>query len=143
MLIPQELSLVITSPSDDKQDRRKFPADNNICVSVWTNSTIPRGTYIYPFQGTIRLDKLDIYNYLDYSDVSVIGYYYCTCWCRRFRGYPLARAWIEAFAIREINRVKLESRVTLIIYTYRVYYSAHTGLLVFKSIKSAKLYSRV
>ncbi len=70
MLIPQELSLVITSPAEEK--RRKFA--ENLNVNVWTNSTITQGTLIYPFQGTIRLDKLEIYSYLDYNDVSVRGF---------------------------------------------------------------------
>lgn len=66
VLIPQELSLVITSQQDGKH--RKF--SDNVNVNVWTNATITQGTLIYPFQGTIRLDKLDIYNYLDFNDVS-------------------------------------------------------------------------
>lgn len=64
VLIPQELSLVITNQIDDK---RKYP---NINVNVWTNVTIPQGTIIRPFQGTIRLDKLDVFDYLDENDVS-------------------------------------------------------------------------
>lgn len=77
VLIPQELSLVITSPPlDEKRERRKFLENMN--VNVWTNSTIAQGTMIYPFQGTIRLDKLDIYNYLDYDDVSAPSY--CRLW---------------------------------------------------------------
>jgi hypothetical protein len=39
-------------------------------VNVWTNARIPQGTLIYPFQGTIRLDKLEVYSYLDDNDVS-------------------------------------------------------------------------
>lgn len=38
-------------------------------VTVWTNAPIPQGTLIYPFQGTIRLDKLEVYNYLDENDI--------------------------------------------------------------------------
>lgn len=73
VLIPQELSLVITSPNDEKHERRKYP--DNISVNVWTNSTISQGTLIYPFQGTIRLDTLDIHNYLDYNDVSEVVFF--------------------------------------------------------------------
>lgn len=41
-----------------------------MCVNVWTNARIPQGTLIYPFQGTIRLDKLEVYSYLEDNDVS-------------------------------------------------------------------------
>lgn len=39
-------------------------------VSVWTNSLIVQGSLCYPFQGTIRLDKLEVYGHLDEDDVS-------------------------------------------------------------------------
>ncbi|XP_021939987.1 zinc finger protein 771-like isoform X2 [Zootermopsis nevadensis] len=38
-------------------------------VNVWTNARIPQGTLIYPFQGTIRLDKLEVYSCLDDNDI--------------------------------------------------------------------------
>ncbi|XP_065210026.1 zinc finger and SCAN domain-containing protein 2-like [Planococcus citri] len=64
VLIPQELSLVISGQIDHK---RKYPS--NISVNVWTNVTISKGTLIRPFQGTIRLDKLDVFDYLDAHDI--------------------------------------------------------------------------
>lgn len=63
MLIPQEFSLVLTQGFAKKRGP-------DVGVSVWTNAKIPQGTLIYPFQGTIRLDKLEVYSYLDDNDVS-------------------------------------------------------------------------
>lgn len=37
---------------------------------MWTNTRIAQGTLCYPFQGTIRLDKLDVFGQLDDDDVS-------------------------------------------------------------------------
>lgn len=76
VLIPQEFSLVLTAgpaptvpamtPAVDR-NANKLP---EMRVNVWTNARIPQGTLIYPFQGTIRLDKLEVYSYLDDNDVS-------------------------------------------------------------------------
>ncbi|KAL0266646.1 UNVERIFIED_CONTAM: hypothetical protein PYX00_009133 [Menopon gallinae] len=65
VLIPQELSLAIT-PSD--RDRGKHGKEVN--VTVFSNSRVPQGTFLYPFQGTIRLDKIELTSYLDENDVS-------------------------------------------------------------------------
>lgn len=63
VLIPQEFSLCIRStPIGPKRPEPE--------VSVWTNSPIAQGTLCYPFQGTIRLDKLEVYGQLDDDDVS-------------------------------------------------------------------------
>ncbi|KAL6956624.1 hypothetical protein U1Q18_049825, partial [Sarracenia purpurea var. burkii] len=45
VLIPQELSLVISGQIDHK---RKYPS--NISVNVWTNVTISKGTLIRRFK---------------------------------------------------------------------------------------------
>lgn len=68
VLIPQEFSLVLTASSPSAVDRNanRLP---EMRVHVWTNARIPKRTLIYPFQGTIRLDKLDVYSYLDDNDV--------------------------------------------------------------------------
>ncbi|CAH1401872.1 unnamed protein product [Nezara viridula] len=68
VLIPQEFSLVLTA-SDGRLMKKKLP---EMCVNVWTNARIPQGTLIYPFQGTIRLDKLEVYSYLEDNDVSTL-----------------------------------------------------------------------
>ena len=68
VLIPQELSLVLSSRFEPSVRSVKKTPDTK--VTVWTNAPIPQGTLIYPFQGTIRLDKLEVYNYLDENDVS-------------------------------------------------------------------------
>jgi hypothetical protein len=76
VLIPQEFSLVLTAgpaptvpatPPAVDRNANKLP---EMRVNVWTNARIPQGTLIYPFQGTIRLDKLEVYSYLDENDVS-------------------------------------------------------------------------
>lgn len=64
MLIPQEFSLCVR---DGAIGRRSEPE-----VSVFSNTRIAQGTLCYPFQGTIRLDKLDVYGQLDDDDVSRI-----------------------------------------------------------------------
>lgn len=63
VLIPQEFSLCVRGPAIGS--RRTEPE-----VSVWSNSLIAQGSLCYPFQGTIRLDKLEVYGQLDDDDVS-------------------------------------------------------------------------
>lgn len=70
VLIPQEFSLVLNA--QDHQTT-KLP---EMGVSVWTNAKILQGTVVYPFQGTIRLDKLEVYSYLDDNDVSTNTNYF-------------------------------------------------------------------
>uniref|UniRef100_A0A8D8XA01 Zinc finger protein 235 n=1 Tax=Cacopsylla melanoneura TaxID=428564 RepID=A0A8D8XA01_9HEMI len=69
VLIPQEFSLVMSSANEDLFKRTKFSPMKEVSVNVWTNAPIPQGTLIYPFQGTIRLDKLEVYNYLEENDI--------------------------------------------------------------------------
>lgn len=73
VLIPKEFSLALatdhnTCPELFKNDSRSFTAD--VRISVWSNVFIPSGTLIYPFQGSIRFDKIDLYSLLDDNDVS-------------------------------------------------------------------------
>lgn len=63
VLIPQEFALVVTSVVGGKKARDPM-------VSVWSTSKIQQGTLCYPFQGTVRIDKLDVYSYVDDDDVS-------------------------------------------------------------------------
>lgn len=65
VLIPQEFSLCVRGPSLGSRVREPE-------VSVWTNSLITQGALCYPFQGTIRLDKLEVYGQLDDDDVSTV-----------------------------------------------------------------------
>lgn len=67
VLIPQELSLAII-PSDRERDRNKQSKEIN--VTVFSNVCVQQGTFLYPFQGTIRLDKIEVTSYLDDNDVS-------------------------------------------------------------------------
>lgn len=64
VLIPQEFSLVLTAPGGKKSREQ--------VATVFTTARIPQGTVLYPFQGTVRTDKLEIYSYLDEHDVSEI-----------------------------------------------------------------------
>lgn len=73
VLIPREFSLVLTSDRSSckglfKNDTDPLVAD--VRISVWSNVFIPSGTLIYPFQGSIRFDKIDLYSLLDDNDVS-------------------------------------------------------------------------
>uniref|UniRef100_T1JFB6 C2H2-type domain-containing protein n=1 Tax=Strigamia maritima TaxID=126957 RepID=T1JFB6_STRMM len=63
VLIPPEFSLVLTASADHRH------AFYEMGARVWTNQRISQGTKFYPFQGTIRLDKLEVYSYLDEKDI--------------------------------------------------------------------------
>nr|CAH7761302.1 unnamed protein product [Callosobruchus chinensis] len=63
VLIPQEFSLCVRSPPLGRKQQEPE-------VSVWSNTTIAQGSLCYPFQGTIRIDKLDVYGQLEDDDVS-------------------------------------------------------------------------
>lgn len=61
VLIPQELSLAL---------RPGGARGREASVNVWTSQELPRGSLLYPFQGTIRIDKLHVYSYVPDHDVS-------------------------------------------------------------------------
>lgn len=61
VLIPQELSLAL---------RPGGARGREASVSVWTSTELQRGSLLYPFQGTIRIDKLHVYSYVPDHDVS-------------------------------------------------------------------------
>lgn len=63
VLIPQEFSLVVATVVGSKKLMDPM-------VSVWSTAVIPQGTLCYPFQGTVRTDKLEVYSYVDDDDVS-------------------------------------------------------------------------
>ncbi|XP_071455036.1 uncharacterized protein [Hetaerina americana] len=85
VLIPQEFSLVLTAATAGVDGRRGTgltPQSTGLSVEdrnanrlfemrvdVWSNTRIPQGAVVYPFQGTIRLDKLEVYSYLDDNDI--------------------------------------------------------------------------
>lgn len=62
VLIPQEFSLVVTSLGARNSGEQ--------VASVWTTNRIKQGAFYYPFQGTVRIDKLNVYSYVDDDDVS-------------------------------------------------------------------------
>lgn len=65
VLIPQELSLAL---------RPGGARGREASVSVWTSMEIQKGTLLYPFQGTIRIDKLHVYSYVPDHDVSCFDF---------------------------------------------------------------------
>lgn len=65
VLIPQEFSLALTAGARNPEQQ----------ITVWTTTKLQQGTLFYPFQGTIRIDNLDIFKYLDDEDVSISVYY--------------------------------------------------------------------
>lgn len=62
VLIPQEFALVVIPTGASKLSEPK--------VSVWSTTRITEGTLYYPFQGTIRIDKIDVHSNIDENDVS-------------------------------------------------------------------------
>ncbi|XP_060528713.1 zinc finger protein 672-like isoform X3 [Cylas formicarius] len=62
VLIPREFSLCVTNAAPCGTNR-----DSE--VSVWSNTSIGPGSLYYPFQGTIRIDKLGVHGQLDENDV--------------------------------------------------------------------------
>lgn len=66
VLIPQELSLAVTSAG------ARNSAESSI--SVWSSTRIKQGVLYDPFQGTVRIDKLNVYSYVSDDDVSTNGF---------------------------------------------------------------------
>lgn len=76
VLIPKELSLVIgdratstTTTNDSTTPSGDRPPAKEVTAAVWSNSRISRGTRFLPFQGTVRLDKLEVFGTLDQRDI--------------------------------------------------------------------------
>lgn len=61
VLIPKELSLTRISLPNKK---------NESVLTVCATTNIKKGTIIYPFQGTIRTDKIENLKHPDENDVS-------------------------------------------------------------------------
>lgn len=67
VLIPQEFSLVVTAAGARGSGEQT--------VSAWTTTRIKQGALYYPFQGTVRIDKLNIYSYISEDDVSTPAFH--------------------------------------------------------------------
>jgi hypothetical protein len=65
VLIPKEFSLALAN--DRNRPHKK--EDGDVRISVCSTVFIPSGTLIYPFQGSIRYDKIDLYSLLDDNDI--------------------------------------------------------------------------
>lgn len=72
VLIPKELSLQAVPIAGVQRSNKRHHVEPEI--TVMTNVNVPRGTLIYPFQGTVRMDKLDVFSFLDDTDVSTYIY---------------------------------------------------------------------
>lgn len=68
VLIPPEFSLVLTSPGGKKSREQ--------VATIFSTARIPQATVLYPFQGTVRTDKLEIHEYLNEHDVSKFSKFY-------------------------------------------------------------------
>ena len=91
VLIPQEFSLYVRNCNNNNNNNNTNNNNNGTAtkvsrtatnatavepeVSVWSNTKMEQGTICYPFQGTIRIDKLQVYSYLNDNDVS--AFYNC------------------------------------------------------------------
>lgn len=65
VVIPEEFSLVLTL----------HPNPKNVLemnVALWSNQTLSTGSRFYPDQGTVKLDKLEVYTKLCDDDVSIL-----------------------------------------------------------------------
>lgn len=60
VLIPKDFNLVVKTDKLSQDD-----------VSVWSNRHISQGTIYYPFQGTVRFDRLNVYSLINEDDVSL------------------------------------------------------------------------
>ncbi|XP_052897226.1 zinc finger protein 177-like [Anopheles moucheti] len=61
VLIPQEFALAVTGVgARNSRDQT---------ATVWSNTAIPQGTLCYPFQGTVRIDNLDVYSTIEEDDI--------------------------------------------------------------------------
>ncbi|KAH7951277.1 hypothetical protein HPB52_007238 [Rhipicephalus sanguineus] len=75
VLIPPEFSLVLSTTEDsskldsdeDEATSKTHPYDMK--VRLWANQAIPVGKIFSPAEGSVRLDRLEVYSLLDDNDV--------------------------------------------------------------------------
>lgn len=60
VLIPQQFSLAFNTSNNNKTP-----------ITVWTSSTIEKGQAFYPFQGTLRIGKIQSFDNIKDDDVSI------------------------------------------------------------------------
>lgn len=100
VLIPQEFALAVTGSG--------ARASKEPTVSVWSTNRIPQGSLCYPFQGTIRIDKLDVYSQLDESDVSdLFPSIFIVMDCKVFTGQLNTTTTIIAISKWNFSREKI------------------------------------
>ncbi|XP_075749956.1 uncharacterized protein LOC142814678 [Rhipicephalus microplus] len=77
VLIPAEFSLVLSTAEDSsKQDSDEDEADTHpydMKVRLWANQVIPAGKIFSPAEGSVRLDRLEVYSLLGDNDVRKRG----------------------------------------------------------------------
>ena len=82
VLIPSEFSLMLRPRETflqllaglknikSRQNATEKRTENEASVCVYSNQMVPKGACFLPFQGTIRLDRLEVYSLLNDDDVS-------------------------------------------------------------------------
>nr|XP_054926171.1 uncharacterized protein LOC129384610 [Dermacentor andersoni] len=89
VLIPPEFSLVLSTAEDsskrdsdlDEDDAASKTHPYDMKVRLWANQAIPAGKVFSPAEGSVRLDRLEVYGLLDDNDVrerSSISFGICT-----------------------------------------------------------------
>lgn len=103
VLIPAEFSLMLR-PRDSflhlvnglksvksRQNPAEKKTETEAGVCVYSNQLIRKGACFLPFQGTIRLDRLEVYSLLNDDDVSTSATYFnhvpCVCECDGWRRF--------------------------------------------------------
>ncbi|KAH9383131.1 hypothetical protein HPB48_023866 [Haemaphysalis longicornis] len=77
VLMPPEFSLVLGTAEDstkhdsdlDEDDSTSRTHPHDMKVRLWANQTIPVGKVFSPAEGSVRLDRLEVYGVLDDNDV--------------------------------------------------------------------------
>ncbi|KAH7946277.1 hypothetical protein HPB49_022500 [Dermacentor silvarum] len=77
VLIPPEFSLVLSTAEDsskhdsdlDEDDATSKTHPYDMKVRLWANQAIPAGKVFSPAEGSVRLDRLEVYSLLDDNDV--------------------------------------------------------------------------
>lgn len=104
VLIPQEFALVVTP---GVCSRARGPPE--LTASVWTTAPVPRGALCYPFQGTIRIDKLEVYSYVAEDDVSFL--FFVLFFLLRCRMTVKPERLYRAPVFRYVLRVRIHLRL--------------------------------
>lgn len=93
VLIPSEFSLMLRQRDSflqlvnglksikSRQNAAEKKTETEAGVCVYSNQLIRKGACFLPFQGTIRLDRLEVYSLLNDDDVSLSTVFQFFYWC--------------------------------------------------------------